>query len=95
MITLTRLNGSAFVLNAELIRTIEQNPDTTITLVGGEHLVVREGVREVVARVIEYGRLLRRALPASDADPSVAQDSPRIWSGAGAEAFTDPPARAR
>jgi flagellar protein FlbD len=62
MISLTRLNGQAFVLNADLIRTIEASPDTVITLVSGEHLVVSEGVHEVVARVIDYGRLLRRAL---------------------------------
>lgn len=60
MIELTRLNGKRFVLNAEMIRTIEQNPDTTITLAGGERIVVREDDREVVRRSIEYSRTLRR-----------------------------------
>lgn len=64
MIALTRLNGSRFVLNADLIRTIEEKPDTVITLVTGDHVVVREREREVVGRVIEYGRLLRRLTPA-------------------------------
>ncbi len=63
MISLTRLNGSQFVLNAELIRTVEENPDTVITLVSGDHLVVRESTRQVVERVIDYGRMLRRLLP--------------------------------
>ncbi|MFT5424220.1 MAG: flagellar protein FlbD [Phycisphaerales bacterium] len=63
MISLTRLNDSPFVLNCELIRTIEERPDTTITLVTGEHLVVRESMKDVVGRVIDYGRLLRRATP--------------------------------
>ena len=63
MISLTRLNNNAFVLNCELIRTIEERPDTTITLVTGEHIVVRESMKEVVGRVIDYGRLLRRATP--------------------------------
>ncbi|RMH29942.1 MAG: flagellar protein [Planctomycetota bacterium] len=63
MISLTRLNNQPFVLNAELIRTIEQNPDTIITLVTGEHLIVRESAREIVARVIEYGRHLRGLIP--------------------------------
>jgi len=63
MISLTRLNGTRFVLNAELIRTIEETPDTTITLTTGDHMVVRESMREVVERVIEYGRLLRRLTP--------------------------------
>lgn len=63
MIALTRLNGKGFVLNAELIRTIEETPDTTITLTSGEHIVVKEPMAEVVTRSIEYGRLLRRLLP--------------------------------
>lgn len=63
MITVTRLNGSAYVLNAELIRTIEENPDTVITLVSGEHMVVKESMRQVVDKAVEYGRSLRRMLP--------------------------------
>ncbi|MCA9303686.1 MAG: flagellar FlbD family protein [Phycisphaerales bacterium] len=63
MITVTRLNGQKFVLNAELIRTIEESPDTIITLISGEHLVVLESTREIVHRVIEYERHLRRLCP--------------------------------
>lgn len=63
MITLHRLNGKPFILNAELIRSIEENPDTIITLVSGDHVVVEEQMREVVDRTIEYGRLLRRLIP--------------------------------
>ncbi|MFG0243918.1 MAG: flagellar FlbD family protein [Planctomycetota bacterium] len=65
MITLHRLNDKPFVLNAELIRTVEENPDTIITLVSGDHMVVRESMREVVERSIEYGRHLRRLLAPS------------------------------
>ncbi|MEO0715385.1 MAG: flagellar FlbD family protein [Planctomycetota bacterium] len=63
MIALTRLNGQRFVLNADLIRTVEERPDTVITLVGGEHIVVTEPMPEVVRRVIAYGRDLRRLVP--------------------------------
>ncbi|MCL4741892.1 MAG: flagellar FlbD family protein [Phycisphaerales bacterium] len=63
MISLTRLNGKRFVLNAELIRTVEETPDTLITLISGEHVMVKETLREVVDRVVEYGRLLRRLVP--------------------------------
>lgn len=59
MITLTRLNGTNFVVNAELIRTIEERPDTTIVLINGETFIVRERMVEVVARAIEYGRMIR------------------------------------
>lgn len=65
MITLTRLNGKAFVVNAELIRTVEANPDTTITLINGDHLIVAESMQDVVDRAIEYGRSLRKLLPPS------------------------------
>jgi flagellar protein FlbD len=63
MIEVTRLNGKAFVVNADLIRTIEEKPDTIITLVNGDHFVIRETMREVVERVIEYGRHLRQMFP--------------------------------
>ena len=65
MISVTRLNGDRFVLNAELIRTVEESPDPIITLVNGDHIVVREPMREIVRLVIEYGRHLRRMVPAS------------------------------
>ena len=60
MISVTRLNGRKFVLNAELIRTIEENPDTIVTLISGEHLVVKESTKEIVRRVIDYNRNLRQ-----------------------------------
>ena len=63
MITLTRLNGSPFVVNAELIRTIEERPDTTIVLVGGETFIVKDKMDVVVAKAIEYGRAVRTFQP--------------------------------
>ena len=63
MITLTRLNGTRFVVNAELIRTVEERPDTTIQLVNGETLIVKEPMQEVVAKAIEYGRMVRALRP--------------------------------
>ncbi|MBI1336384.1 MAG: flagellar protein [Phycisphaera sp.] len=65
MITLTRLNGKPFVVNAELIRTVEENPDTTLTLINGDHFIVKESMRDVVDRAIDYGRSLRKLLPPS------------------------------
>lgn len=54
MIELTRLNGSVFVLNADLIETIEATPDTVISLVTGKKYVVREKVAEVIDRIVEF-----------------------------------------
>jgi len=59
MITLTRLNGDRFVVNAEAIRFVEERPDTTITLIGGDRVIVAESMEEVVERSIDYGRHLR------------------------------------
>jgi len=59
LIQLTRLNGKVFVLNAELIRTIEERPDTTVTLVNGDTLSVKEAMDEVVRRAGEYARAVR------------------------------------
>ena len=56
MIELTKLNGETFVLNADLIETVEATPDTIIRLTAGKRFIVREKVSEVIRRVIEYGR---------------------------------------
>jgi flagellar protein FlbD len=63
MITVTRLNNKPMVVNAELIRTVEENPDTTITLVNGDHIIVREPMAEIVEKAIAYGRHLRTLVP--------------------------------
>ena len=42
MITLTRLSGSVFALNSDLIERVDSTPDTVITLVDGTKYVVLE-----------------------------------------------------
>ena len=54
MIRLTRLDGEPFILNADLIRYIEKRPDTYITLVSGDRLVVKESMDEVLDRAVRY-----------------------------------------
>lgn len=59
MIELTRLNGNPMVLNSDLIKTAEASPDTMLTLINGEKLIVRETCAEVMERVLAYrARLL-------------------------------------
>ena len=65
MIKLTKFNSDAnkkgeFVLNAELIETIEQTPDTVVTLMNGKKLIVAEPMEEVVRRVMAYRRALHK-----------------------------------
>lgn len=54
MIKLTRLDGEAFLLNAELIKYVESRPDTFITLTTGDRVVVGESPDEVLRQTVEY-----------------------------------------
>jgi flagellar protein FlbD len=54
VISVTRANGTAIVVNADLIETIEQGAHTVITLVDGKQYTVRESTDEVVARIQSY-----------------------------------------
>lgn len=60
MIAVTRLNGQAFVINADKIRYLEATPDTLICCDNGEKLMVKESLKEVMTRAIEYARVIRR-----------------------------------
>ena len=59
MITVRRLNDRTVVLNADLIKMIESTPDTLITLINGDTLMVRDSLEEVVDKAIEYARKVR------------------------------------
>lgn len=54
MIQLTRLNGNPLVVNSDLIKYAEASPDTVLTLVNGEKILVLESCQEVVRRTAEY-----------------------------------------
>lgn len=64
MIELTRLNGSRFSVNCDLIKYSEASPDTVLTLVTGEKLIVTETREQVTAATLEYrASVLRMAWP--------------------------------
>lgn len=58
MIELTRLDGSKFILNSDLIETIEAKPDTIITLINGKLFVVKESIEEIKNKVISFRKLI-------------------------------------
>jgi flagellar protein FlbD len=59
MIKLTRLNGSVYVLNSDLIELMEATPDTVISTTDAKKYVCRESVDEVIQKIIEFrGRIL-------------------------------------
>ncbi|MGG6313542.1 flagellar FlbD family protein [Paenibacillus macerans] len=56
MISVTRLNGSQMWLNAIMIETVEETPDTYVTLITGKRIIVLEKAAEVIAMIKEYYR---------------------------------------
>jgi uncharacterized protein YlzI (FlbEa/FlbD family) len=81
MILLTRLNNKPLLVNADLIKFVEQSPDTIVTLITGEKIVVRESSEQLLALVIEFRRSVLRNLPvfwdssSSHGPPSPPQDA--------------------
>jgi flagellar protein FlbD len=67
MIQLTRLNNHPLVVNSDLIKYVEQAPDTVITLVNGDKIVVRESAEDIMERVVQFRRsVMRGTIPCSD-----------------------------
>ena len=62
MIQLTRLNSKALIVNSDLIKFVEHSPDTLVTLVTGEKIVVLEKPAEVLARIVAFRRSLLEGL---------------------------------
>ncbi|GHU15609.1 flagellar protein FlbD [Spirochaetia bacterium] len=58
MIKVSRLDGVEYYLNPHQIESIEVHPDTTLVLLSGKKLIVREGVDELLKRIEEYRRRL-------------------------------------
>ncbi len=56
MISVNRLNGTPFVINALLIETIEATPDTVITLTNGKKYVIQQSVQEVIDLIKHFYR---------------------------------------
>ena len=56
MIYVTRLNEKTFALNPDLIETMEETPDTVITLTGGNKYVVSDPIEVLIERIAEFRR---------------------------------------
>ena len=75
MIQLTRLNNHPLVVNSDLIKFVEQAPDTVITLLSGEKIVVREGAQDVLERVVQFRRSVLQGIMICSALPPVIDNS--------------------
>ncbi|WP_067729395.1 flagellar FlbD family protein [Oceanobacillus damuensis] len=58
MINLNRLNGEPFTLNAVLIEQVQSLPDTTISLINGKKIVVKNEASDVTGMITAYYRLI-------------------------------------
>jgi flagellar protein FlbD len=74
MILLTRLNNQPLVVNSDMIKFIENTPDTVITLVTGEKIVVLETVPEVMEEILNFRRKIMTAAGTIVRDPEAAEN---------------------
>lgn len=61
MVILTKLDGKTFMLNEDLIETVNETPDTVIVLENGHSYIVRESISELQEKIRENIRQRRRA----------------------------------
>lgn len=62
MIALKKLNGAEFVVNADLIETLESTPDTVIRLTTGRTLVALNNVEDIVRKIVKYKQLCHQTV---------------------------------
>ena len=60
MIRLTRFDGTCIVVNSDIILYVESTPDTIVTLMNKDKLMVKETVDDVIEAVIEFKRKIYR-----------------------------------
>jgi uncharacterized protein YlzI (FlbEa/FlbD family) len=70
MIQLTRLNNHPLMVNSDLIKFVERAPDTVLTLVTGEKIVVLESSEQVLEKIVEFRRLILSGPVVQSADNS-------------------------
>ena len=62
MIKVTRLNKSQYLINSDLIETIEATPDTIITLIDGKKYIVVESPDIILEKIIAFrSKIFERA----------------------------------
>ncbi|MGD9200856.1 MAG: flagellar FlbD family protein [Chitinispirillia bacterium] len=61
MIALQRLNGQAFILNVDLIETVEATPDTVIKLVTGKTLIAKNSIEDIVRKTVKFKQLCNQS----------------------------------
>lgn len=69
MIEVTRLNGNRMVVNSDLIKIAEAAPDTMLTLLHGDKLIVKESCEEILDKILAYRARLLASIAAQSSNP--------------------------
>jgi flagellar protein FlbD len=81
MIQLTRLNNHPLMVNSDLIKFVEQAPDTVLTLVNGEKIVVLESSEQVLQRIVEFRRTILTVLTESPPNSPASEPGAELREG--------------
>lgn len=61
MLKLTRLDHRIVAINPTLVAWLEETPDTVVCMVGGQRIIVREKVDQVIAAFVAFHERVGRA----------------------------------
>jgi flagellar protein FlbD len=95
VIKLTRLNNHIVAINPDHIGWADATPDTTLFMIGGEKIIVRETLDELIAQIVEFRRRVRMTEPSGDRLGTLEGDPPRFTSVPAARRASDPPGSIR
>jgi flagellar protein FlbD len=95
LIKLTRLNHHIVAINPDHIGWVDATPDTTLVLIGGEKIIVRETLDELIGLVVEFRRRVRMTEPCVDRLGTLEGDPPRVGSVPAARRMSDRPGSIR
>ncbi len=71
MIALKRLNGTPFILNCELIESIDTTPDTVVKLASGKTVIVQNSVEDIVRKIVKFKQLCNQSITVNGKRESV------------------------
>ena len=78
MIVVTRLNGSRFAVNPDLVERVQASPDTTLVLVGGTTYIVQESLDEVIDLIAAYRARVISSAYAGPVEHATQQTAPVV-----------------
>jgi flagellar protein FlbD len=95
VIKLTRLNNHVVAINPDHIGWIETTPDTTLFLIAGEKIIVRESLDQLIALVVEFRRSVRVVEAGGQTIGAFEGDPPRVGSIPAARRLSEAPGSIR